>query len=199
VLSHVFEPFFTTKETGKGTGLGLSMVFSTVKAHRGQMTIESEPDKGTRVMMRFPACEQEPPAQAVATAVSEATPIPHGTMRVLLIDDDDLIQSSIRAILEVLGHTAVNTAQSGEEALTMLEAGLEPNLIILDMNMPGLGGTGTLPRLRVLRPDVPVLLATGRVDQTALTLASAHPGVTLLSKPFGLRELQKHLENIGID
>ena len=60
--------------------------------------------------------------------------------------------------------------------------------------MPGLGGIGTLPRLRVLRPTVPVLLATGRIDQTALTLAAAHPGVTLLPKPFGLQELQQHLE-----
>ena len=84
------------------------------------------------------------------------------------------------------------------EALAMLEAGLEPDLIILDMNMPGLGGAGTLPILRGLRPTVPVLLATGRVDQAALTLASAHPGVTLLPKPFGLRELQSYIENIGL-
>jgi len=117
---------------------------------------------------------------------------------VLLVDDDDLIQSSVQMILEVLGHTTVNTALSGEEALAMLEAGLEADLVILDMNMPGLGGIGTLPRLRVLRPELPVLLSTGRVDQTALALASAHAGVTLLSKPFGLRELQKHLENIGL-
>jgi signal transduction histidine kinase/CheY-like chemotaxis protein len=198
VLEKAMEPFFTTKETGKGTGLGLSMVFSTVKAHRGQMAIESEPDKGTRVMMRFPACEQEAQVQAAATAVTEPTLIPHGTMKVLLIDDDDLIRSSVQAILEVLGHTSVNTAQSGEEALALLEAGFEPDLVILDMNMPGLGGIGTLPRLRMLRPDVPVLLATGRVDQTALTLASVHRGVTLLSKPFGLRELQKHLESVGL-
>jgi CheY-like chemotaxis protein len=117
---------------------------------------------------------------------------------VLLIDDDDLIQSSVQAILEFLGYTAVKIAPSGEAALALLEAGFEPDLVILDMNMPGLGGTGTLPRLRALRPEVPVLLATGRVDQTALTLASAHPGVTLLAKPFGLRELQKHLESIGL-
>ena len=192
------DPFFTTKGTGKGTGLGLSIVFSTVKAHRGQMAIESEPGHGTRVILRFPACEQEAPAQSGTVAVAETTPIPLGTLKVLLIDDDDLIQSSNQAILEVLGNTAVTAAQSGEEALAMLEAGLEPDLVILDMNMPGLGGYGTLPRLRVLRPEVPVLLATGRVDQTALDLASAYPGVTLLSKPFGLRELQKHLESIGL-
>jgi CheY-like chemotaxis protein len=116
---------------------------------------------------------------------------------VLVVDDDGLIQSSFQAILEGLGHTVV-TALSGEEAMDMLEAGQEADLVILDMNMPGLGGIGTLPRLRVLRPKVPVLLVTGRIDQSALSLASAHPGVTLLSKPFGLRELQKHLENMGL-
>ncbi len=198
VLEKAMEPFFTTKEIGKGTGLGLSMVFSTVKAHRGQMAIESEPGQGTRVMLRFPACEQAPSELAARPGVVEASSNPHTTRKVLLIDDDDLIQSSVLAILEVLGHTKVSTAQSGEEALSMLEAGLEVDLVFLDMNMPGLGGIGTLPRLRAQRPEVPVLLTTGRVDQTALALASAHPGVTLLSKPFGLRELQKHLENVGL-
>ena len=198
VLEKAMEPFYTTKETGKGTGLGLSLVFSTVKAHRGQMAIESEPDKGTRVLMRFPACEQKTPVKAAKSADRETPQAPLGTMKVLLVDDDELIQSSTLAVLEFLGHTAVTTAQSGEEALAILETGLELDFVILDMNMPGLGGGGTLPLLRVLRPAVPVLLATGRTDQTALSLASSHPGVTLLSKPFGLRELQKHLESIGL-
>ena len=198
VLERAMEPFFTTKGTGKGTGLGLSMVFSTVKAHRGQMAIESEPGQGTRVMLRFPACERETPVLAAALAVPEVLQAPHGSLKVLLVDDDDLIQSSVQAILECLGHTAVTTAPSGEAALAMLETGFEPDLVILDMNMPGLGGIGTLPRLRRLRPAVPVLLTTGRVDQTALTLALAHPDVTLLPKPFGLRELQKQLEKIGL-
>ena len=198
VLEKAMEPFFTTKGVGKGTGLGLSMVFSTVKAHRGQMAIESEPGQGTRVRLRFPACEQEVHLQVAEPAMAKAAPIPHGTLKVLLVDDDELIMSSVQMVLEVLGHSAVSTAQSGEEALAILEAGFEPDLVILDMNMPGLGGIGTLPRLRALRPEVPVVLATGRVDQTALTLASAHPGVTLISKPFGLRELQKQIESLGL-
>jgi PAS domain S-box-containing protein len=196
VLDRALDPFFTTKGVGKGTGLGLSMVFSTVKAHRGQMAIESEPGQGTRVRLRFPACKNE--TQVIAIAAADATMIHSRTLKVLLVDDDDLIQSSVQAILECLGHTVVNTALSGEEALAMLESGLEPDVVILDMNMPGLGGTGTLPRLRMLRPEVPVLLSTGRVDQAALKLAAAHPGITLLSKPFGVRELQQHLENIGL-
>ena len=192
VLEKALDPFFTTKEVGKGTGLGLSMVHSIVKAHRGQLSLQSEPGQGTRVRLRFPACERE--AHLAAAAVADAAPIPHGSLKVLLVDDDDLIQGSVQMMLEVLGHREVFPAPSGEEALAMLEAGLEPDLVILDMNMPGLGGIGTLPRLRVLRPTVPVLLATGRIDQTALTLAAAHPGVTLLPKPFGVVELQNLLE-----
>jgi CheY-like chemotaxis protein/anti-sigma regulatory factor (Ser/Thr protein kinase) len=196
VVEKAMEPFFTTKETGKGTGLGLSIVFSTVKAHRGQMTIQSEPGQGTRVILRFPTCEKE--TQLAATKVAGTTLAPKESIKVLIVDDDELIQSSTQMILEALGHTAATTAQSGEEALALLEGGLEPDLVILDMNMPGLGGVGTLPRLRVLRPLVPILLSTGRTDQTAMNLASAFSGVTILPKPFGLRELQRYLESIGL-
>ena len=81
VLEKAMEPFYTTKETGQGTGLGLSMVFSTVKAHRGQMSIESELGKGTRVMMRFPACEHEAPVQDAALEVSEAMQASPGAIK----------------------------------------------------------------------------------------------------------------------
>ena len=194
VLERATDPFFTTKDVGKGTGLGLSMVHSIVKAHRGQLLIQSEPGKGTRVVLRFRACGKE--TQAAAAATAEATPSRRGTLKVLLVDDDDLIQGSVQMMLEVLGHREVFPAPSGEEALAMLEAGLEPDLVILDMNMPGLGGAGTLPRIRALRPGTRVLLSTGRVDQIAVNLAAANPGVTILPKPFSMGELQHHLENI---
>ena len=194
VLEKALDPFYTTKPIGKGTGLGLSMVFTTVKAHRGQMEIQSEPGKGTRVMLRFPASDPlHPDAEPAQVPGSETT---QGALTVLMVDDDDLIQSCMKAIIEVLGHTGI-TAQSGEEALLKLEAGLEPDVVILDMNMPGLAGAGTLPRLRALRPTVPVLLATGRVDEAVLELAKAHPFVTLLAKPFTMKDLQQYLESMG--
>ncbi len=191
VLKRALEPFFTTKATGKGTGLGLSMVYSTVKAHQGQIDIQSELGKGTVVKLRFPACG--PAAQATKQDQGPRSESSPRMMKVLLVDDDELIQSSMETILQTLGHTVV-TESSGEAALASIEAGFEPDVVILDMNMPGLGGSGTLPRLRALRPAVPVLLSTGRTDQTALDLAEAHPHVTLLPKPFSMIELQKRLE-----
>ena len=190
ILEKALDPFFTTKGVGKGTGLGLSMVYSTVKAHRGYMEIQSELNHGTRVRLCFPACGV---ANTPAPTAVLHPKLLSGTLSVLLVDDDELIQSSIQAILETLGH-GVTAAFSGEEALQMLATGSKPDLIILDMNMPGLGGTGTLPRLRAILPTVPILLATGRADQSALDLANAHPFVTLLAKPFSMKELQQHLE-----
>ncbi len=194
VLERAMEPFFTTKGVGKGTGLGLSMVYSTVKAHQGQIEIQSEPGRGTKVRMRFPS--HEPATEAPEP---NAESLPMGSQRmlnVLLVDDDELVQSSVQTILQALDH-AVFTTPSGEEALVAIEAGFEPDVVILDMNMPGFGGSGTLPRLRAMLPYVPVLLSTGRADQAALDLAHAYPFVTLLPKPFTITELQKCLEPLG--
>ena len=190
VLERAMDPFFTTKPVGKGTGLGLSLVYSTVKAHRGQLEIQSEPGRGTQVRMRFPALEGQ--AAAPAPAVPRPPEPAAQALDVLLVDDDVLVLNSLQTILATLGHR-VTACPSGEAALAILEAGAKPDVVLLDMNMPGLGGTGTLPRLRLLAPGVPVLLATGRSDQTALDLVAAHPGVTLLSKPFSLEELRERL------
>ncbi|MDP2877170.1 MAG: response regulator, partial [Holophaga sp.] len=191
VLEKALDPFFTTKEPGKGTGLGLSIAHSTVSAHHGRMEIQSEPGRGTTISLRFPACDP-------AVMESEVGPLHDGeisqaSLLVLLVDDDELIQGSMQTILETLGHTVV-IASSGEAALAKIDDGLEPEVVILDMNMPGLGGAGTLQCLRVARPRVPILLATGRADQMALDLVDAYSLVTLMPKPFSIKELQKHLE-----
>ena len=191
VLERAMDPFFTTKEVGKGTGLGLAMVYNTVKAHQGHMEIRSEPGQGTCVTIRLPALTDLPVAQEPAARPNEGAM--GGGLRVLLVDDDDLIQTTLRMMLEAMGHQGIS-ASCGEEALLKLEEGLQPDMVILDLNMPGLGGSATLAQLRILRPTLPVLLATGRADQTAVTLAESFPLVTLMPKPFGIQELRKHLE-----
>jgi CheY-like chemotaxis protein len=121
----------------------------------------------------------------------------HKPLNVLAVDDDELIQCTMQALLEILGHR-VTIATCGEDALAKIQAGFEPDVVILDMNMPGLGGAGTLPRLRILRPQLPVLLATGRVDQAASDLATAYPFVTLLPKPYRKEDLQRCLESLAM-
>jgi CheY-like chemotaxis protein len=111
---------------------------------------------------------------------------------VLVVDDDGIMSASLQCLVAALGHR-VEIAASGEEALARVEAGLCPGLVLLDVNMPGLGARGTLPRLRRLLPGVPVILMTGLPDQGVLELARTHPLVSLLAKPFALEDLRRHL------
>ena len=190
VLAKALDPFFTTKESGKGTGLGLSIVYSTVKSHQGQMQLHSEPGQGTRISLRFPACLEAPSQPAQAESGPER--VTHRPLHVLLVDDDELVQNSLQMMLQALGHE-VALATCGEEALGWLGEGTAPDLVILDLNMPGLGGPGTLVGIRSLHPDLPVLLSTGRTDQMALDLVEAHPRVSLLPKPFTMKVLREQL------
>ncbi|BDU72716.1 hypothetical protein METEAL_18900 [Mesoterricola silvestris] len=189
ILARAQEPFFTTKPQGQGTGLGLSMVYGTVKAHQGEMEIQSRPGAGTRVTLRFPAADDALPEPAAAGPLP---PDEAGPLDILVVDDDDMIRASIGEVLEVLGHRSTAFA-CGEDALADLGRGLHADLVILDMNMPGLGGAGTLPRLRELRPQLPVLLTTGRSDTAALELLDAYPSVAMLAKPFRLDDLKQSL------
>jgi CheY-like chemotaxis protein len=117
---------------------------------------------------------------------------PDGGSSILLVDDDALIRGTVGSLLSRLGFTPV-LASTGEEALAELAIGLEPALVILDMDMPGLGGAGTLPLIRKQRPDLPVVIITGRVSAQVYELLQSYSHVALLPKPFGLKELRDWL------
>lgn len=125
-------------------------------------------------------------------AGSAAVPEPGPRSSVLLVDDDAFIQESVGSILAHLGYDPV-LASTGEEAMTKLTAHLQPILVILDMDMPGMGGASTLPLIRNLRPHLPVVIATGRLTHVAAELAEIFPLVSLMPKPYGLKELKKLL------
>jgi signal transduction histidine kinase len=193
VLKQAVDPFFTTKPVGKGTGLGLAMVYGTMKAHGGTLELHSEAGQGTEVVLRFPPTRKERPAREASGAAPAAS---RAGLRILLVDDDELIRLSIPPMLEALGHQ-VETAEGGRAALERLAAGLEVDLAILDMRMPGLSGAQTLPRMLELRPGLAVLLATGHSDQDLQPLVEAHPGVACIRKPFSLEELRDKLAEIS--
>ena len=191
VLAQALQPFFTTKPPGRGTGLGLAMALGAAKAHGGDLELDSAPGRGTTVRLRLPA--HHGPAPAVpGPAPARAGKGAGRPLRVLLVDDSLLIQRSVSPLLKLLGH-APTVAGTGEEAITLLEAALPVDAVILDLNLPGLGGAETLARLRALRPELPVLLATGKPDRSALDLAQAHDRVALLAKPFTFEELRDRL------
>jgi signal transduction histidine kinase/CheY-like chemotaxis protein/pSer/pThr/pTyr-binding forkhead associated (FHA) protein len=188
VLEKAMDPFFTTKPQGQGTGLGLSLVYGTVKAHLGDIRIHSRPGRGTQVAIRLPASGAADPAPAPP----EARPRAARSLRVLVVDDDELIRESTARLLEVVGHRPA-VAEGGPEALRRLGEGLEPDVVLLDLNMPGMGGAEALRGIRALRPELPVLLVTGRVDQEAMDLVQGSAGVRLLAKPYSLADLERAL------
>ncbi|HEX7552160.1 MAG TPA: ATP-binding protein, partial [Geothrix sp.] len=189
VMQRAMEPFFTTKPVGKGTGLGLALVYGVMKSHGGKVEIRSEPGQGTEILLSFP----HPGADPVGPDVLSPLEAIQGDQRlILLVDDDELIRRTVPAMLEAIGHRVVALA-GGLEAVQRLQAGFEPDLVILDLSMPGLDGEGTLERLRLLKPDLPIILATGFQDDRVTRILERFPNVDVLAKPFTLMDLKVKL------
>jgi PAS domain S-box-containing protein len=187
VLAHAMEPFYTTKSERKGAGMGLCAVYGAIRAHQGNVELHSEPGRGTQVHVALPL------TPATVAHPSEANPpVPCG-LRILLVDDDDLVQTVVRAQLRRLGHVVI-IAENGLEAIERLRAGLDVDLLLLDLNMPILDGRKALPRLRELRPHLPVIIETGKLDNETEQLAREYSDVSLLVRPFSLNELKAAID-----
>jgi signal transduction histidine kinase len=174
-LGRAVEPFYSTKDLGKGTGLGLSMVFGLAEQSGGALQLQSTPGAGTTVSLFLPES-----LEAVSTPMApDATLRPAPPATILLVDDDALVASSTAALLEDLGHQVID-ARSGREAMKLLSDGLQPDLMITDYAMPGMTGLELGRMVRKLRPDFPVLLATGFAE-----MEGAGPlDLPRLAKPF---------------
>ncbi|WP_243286872.1 PAS domain-containing hybrid sensor histidine kinase/response regulator [Geothrix terrae] len=193
VLGRALEPFFTTKPAGKGTGLGLALVYGVMKAHGGRVDLRSAPGQGTEITLSFPAYRADLPFDAGIALAEEAGV---RRLRILLVDDDELVRGTVPVMLEALGHEVL-AAAGGPQALERLEAGYTPDLVILDLSMPGMDGEETLRRLRLLRPDLPVLLATGYRDERGDRILEQGAHVGLILKPFTLMDLKLKLGQMG--
>ncbi len=190
VLARATDPFFTTKPQGRGTGLGLAMVYNTITAHGGRLDIQSTVGVGTTLDILLPTTPLR--AEVGVEGVPGAPHRPTPARSVLVVDDDELVQATLKGLLRGLGH-GCEVVGSGEAALARLAEDLRPDLVVLDVNMPGMGGEETLRRLRGTHLDLPVLLATGRVTPEVADLARSTTRVALLPKPFTMRELEAQL------
>lgn len=183
-LARVTEPFYTTKGVGKGTGLGLSMVDGLAAQSGGRLAVKSVKGEGTTVEIWLPADDAvsapEPLEQAETVREKSKTT----KLRVLAVDDDALVLLNTTAMIEDLGHEAIE-ASSGRQALALMEAGEQIDLVVTDQAMPGMTGVQLVESIRTLKPSLPAVLATGYAELPA----QAPQPLVKLSKPFGLAEL----------
>ena len=184
MIEKVLEPFFTTKDVGKGTGLGLSMVYGFARQSNGAFRLDSEFGKGTRAEIWLPRST----APAERSTPPEPAPLRTGRpLRVLLVDDHEEVRATTMCMLEDLGHSVADAANS-DDALQMLDGQLANwDLLITDYAMPHTSGTELVEAARRLRPGLPSLIITGYADSEAI--GDRPDDVAVLAKPFSLEQL----------
>ncbi|XYJ11318.1 histidine kinase famiy protein [Telluria sp. B2] len=193
VMRRATEPFFTTK--GPGTGLGLAMVHGFVQQSRGRLELDSAPGKGTTVRMLFPvadgAAETPDPAEAPAATLDEET----GKPRILVVEDNEDVRELAESMLGAAGY-AVVSAPSGERALELLDGEHRIDLLFTDVIMPGgMNGLQLAERVRERRPETPILITTGYMEELPSPTGRTQP-LDVLSKPYRQEELLSRVRAI---
>ncbi|HYJ32883.1 MAG TPA: PAS domain S-box protein [Candidatus Binatia bacterium] len=194
---HLFEPFFTTKEAGRGTGLGLATVYGIVKQSGGHVWVYSEPGWGTTFKVYFPRFGDvaEPGRPAI-----EAGPAPGGTETILVVEDDEMIRSLIRDILESTGYRVL-VADDPESGMKLIGEEQEIHLLLTDLILPGMSGRELVDKVAELKPDIRVLFMSGYSDEAVARHGILEPGLAFLQKPFSrdalVRKVREVLDSAG--
>jgi signal transduction histidine kinase len=193
VLSNIFDPYFTTK--AEGSGLGLTTAYAIVIKHEGYITIASEVDGGTTVVIYLPASQQ-----ATVSAQTHASIPLSGSGRLLIMDDEAIVRNVLRQLLESLGYT-VECVQDGTEAVAAYQraqaAGQPFAVVILDYTIPGgMGGLEALARLRALDPQVTALISSGYANNPVVADWAYYGFSGVVAKPYTIAQLQEALHNV---
>ncbi len=190
IKAQVFEPFFTTKQTGSGSGLGLSMVYGFVRQSGGRVEIESAPGQGTTVRLQLPRAIVPVQIQAEPTAQHAAN---SGEKLVLVLEDEADVRQTLCEQLHLLGYLTLEAA-NGEQAMHMLTASSEIDILVSDLMLPGgLSGVDVVNYALKHHPQLTILLISGQDLRPAHN--PALPDVALLRKPFTRGELAQALRH----
>jgi two-component system cell cycle sensor histidine kinase/response regulator CckA len=186
-VERIFEPFFSTKDAGRGTGLGLSVVYGIVNQHEGWIDVHSEPGKGTRFDVFFPAL--------FATAgpdTDEAAPV-RGVRgkgeRILLVEDEAGVRDFAGLALRSSGYH-VSEAVSAEEAIELFTKKQGRfDLVFSDVVLSGKSGVQLAEDISLLSPSTPVLLTSGYTDDRSQLAEIRRREMPFLQKPYALGDL----------
>jgi signal transduction histidine kinase len=188
-VQRIFDPFFTTKFTGRGLGLAGSL--GIMRAHGGRILVASRAGDGTTFRLELPVYEAAAtttPSGGIASAERRDASSPISDLMVLVVDDDPTVRNVIERTLLRMGHR-VTMAGGGREALSALDEGLVPDLILLDLTMPEMGGREVLREIAKRDAGHKVVLVSG-YNEIDLIADTSEPSLAgFLRKPFTVAEL----------
>jgi len=195
-LSKVFGPFFTTKE--KGTGLGLTTCLSIIERHQGHIEVDTRPGVGTIFIVYLPASRKPVRTDEKEEEIVEEKDnrfIDKG--RILLVDDDKMIQKAAGESLTALGYD-VKFAKDGREGFDCYKAakasGQTFQAVFLDLNIPdGVGGKEAIQLIKALDPEAKVILSSGYTDDLVMRNFKDFGFHYVVEKPYGVEDLEKAL------
>jgi CheY-like chemotaxis protein/two-component sensor histidine kinase len=190
IVDKIFDPFFTTKDKTEGTGLGLAVVHGIVRSHKGGLLVGPREGGGTTFSIYLPKGDE-----GLCSDVALAG-VPHNLgAHILFVEDDtDQLQTTPR-LLETMGYV-VEGQESPLSALRRVnDMPDEFDLVITDYDMPGMSGTQLARRLAVIKPELPVILISGRED--AVSAASDLPNIRLVViKPYDKQDLSRAISTV---
>jgi CheY-like chemotaxis protein len=195
VIAKAFDPFFTTKPIGQGTGLGLSMVYGFARQSEGQARIYSEVGQGATVCIYLPRYRGEVEAERPAADIAVTPPAEAGET-VLIVDDEPTVRLLVTDVLEDLGYTAIEAADSAA-GLRALQSEARIDLLITDIGLPGgMNGRQMADAGRETRPDLNVLFITGFAENALINHGRLEPGMSVLTKPFAVDALAARIREL---
>jgi signal transduction histidine kinase/CheY-like chemotaxis protein len=199
--ARVFEPFFTTKPTGQGTGLGLSVVHGIMRAHEGEVSVQSVPGQGSVFTLVFSKAAGDLLNARIAPVqtVPPATATDGQGRHILYVDDDQALVFLVQRALTRRGYqvTTFTDPRLAIQALTTQPDAFD--LLVTDYNMPGFSGVELLRAAKTIRPDLPVALASGYVTPEIEESALAAGASALIRKPNGVDELVDVVQRLAHD
>jgi two-component system, cell cycle sensor histidine kinase and response regulator CckA len=192
VKTNLFEPFFTTKERGKGTGLGLSTCYGIIKQNNGNISVYSEPGRGSTFIINLPAVIES----NNKFLIDDQQDFTGGTETILLVEDDSSVKNLIEKILVSSGYQVVS-ASNGEEALSLSKLYSKTiHLLLTDVVMPIMSGRELALKLLTFRPETQVIYMSGYTNDTIIHHGVLDPGINFIQKPFSKSSLMRKIRQV---